>query len=586
MKLNKKFNKKIILGILFIVLLSGIAYFTIINTDITSKPQQISYTQFQEMVKENEIKHVEINLTDGKFSFSDTNGTQYITDNPKTQNFKAYLLNSNISVNEVSGNSLWKSLLLNIIPLLLWVVIIFFFMKKFAKVSPIQTNKNSKPVSSNVKFTDIAGNEEAKEDTMFIVNFLKDPKKYVEMGAKLPKGVLLLGPPGTGKTLLAKAVAGEAGVPFFSISGSDFVEMFVGVGAKRVRALFDEAKKNAPCIIFIDEIDAIGTERSNGSTGGDSEKNQTINAILTEMSGFNATDGVMVIAATNRDEILDKALTRPGRFDRKVTIGLPEIKDRLNILKVHAKNKKIADDIDFNIIAKNTIGFSGAGLETLLNEAAINAVNREHTSITNEDMDDAFFNMVMKGSKKKKDFERKESEIALVAWHEAGHALIAKLRNKSVTSVTIVPSTSGAGGVTFIPPEKLGLHSKSELIDEVYTCYGGRAAEFLLLKSEDQITTGAASDIKQGTNIIKSMIKHYGMTSKYGLLNLDLFDNVDEHEIIQLAADMSRQFYEETLNLLSDNKDKLQLIAEKLIEQETVSELQLDEIIFRIKDTL
>lgn len=581
MNFNKLIKNKLFQSAFFILLLTGVFFFTMSKLDTATRPQVISYNQFENMATQGKIQKAKINLKNDSFIFIDAKGNSYITDNPKTQTFKEYLLKSNINVVEEHDNQVWVTLLVNLVPLLFWVLIIVYFMKGFTKgISPVKTSKGTKPTTSNVKFADIAGNEESKEDIINLVNFVKQPKKYIEMGAKLPKGVIFYGPPGTGKTLMAKAIAGEANVPFYYMSGSDFVEMYVGVGAKRVRELFTEAKKNAPCVIFIDEIDAIGGQRGNSSSGGDSEKNQTINALLSEMDGFNGSEGIIVIAATNRENMLDDALTRPGRFDRKIAIGLPELKDRLNILQLHAKNKKFADDVNLEELAKLTTGFAGAGLQTILNEAAIIAVNNNHEFITKEDVDTAYFNMVMSGSKKKKDANRKVEEIKLVAWHEAGHAVVAKLKNKSVPKVTIIPSTSGAGGATFITPDKMGLYSKQELIDDVMVSYGGNVAEYLLLGERDMVTTGASSDIKHATNTIKGMIKYYGMTDTYGMLNLDQFENVDKGDIIKEASEMSKQFYKETELLLTEKKEVLQKVAEALIEKETISESELDFIIF------
>jgi cell division protease FtsH len=490
------------------------------------------------------------------------------------------MLKNDIKVVEKSGsNPIWASLFSTVLSLLLWIgVISFLFRGTFKSMTPFQNEAPKRIATSNVKFADIAANNESKQDMINLVSFLKTPKKYIEAGATMPKGVIFYGPPGTGKTLMAKAIAGEAGVPFFSMSGSDFVEMYVGVGAKRVRELFKEAKKNAPCVVFIDEIDAVGGKRGYGNSN--SEREQTINALLNEMDGFNGSEGILVIAATNRIEMLDDALVRPGRFDKHIAIELPDLKGRLEILQLHSKNKKFADDVNLEQLAKTTIGFAGSDLKTLLNEATIIAVDNGHDFITNEDIDKAFYQMVMKGHVKKDTENRKEDEVKLVAWHEAGHAVAAKLlTNNSVPKVTIIPSTSGAGGATFITPDKMGLHSKKDIVNDIKINYAGRIAEYLLLGDEEMITTGASSDIKQATKNIRAMIESYGMTDSFGLLNLKDFEYVDSKLIVEEAQKMSKTIYQETLDLLTKNKHLVQAVAEALIEKETIEEEELDQIL-------
>lgn len=542
--------------------------------------KEISYTEFQQMVEKNEVQKVSINFNEAKFSFSDTKGNLYSTDNPRSEGFKEYLLKNDIKVAEKTSSSpFWTSLLSTVLSLVLWIAVFSFLFKgAFKSMTPLQNEASKKVATSNVKFSDIAANNESKRDMINLVNFLKNPKKYVGAGATMPKGVIFYGPPGTGKTLMAKAIAGEAGVPFFSMSGSDFVEMYVGVGAKRVRELFKEAKKHAPCVVFIDEIDAVGGKRGFGNSH--SEREQTINALLNEMDGFSGSEGILVIAATNRIEMLDDALVRPGRFDRHIAIDLPDLKGRLEILLLHSQNKKLGDDVDLEQLAKTTIGFAGSDLKTLLNEATIIAVDNEHEYITSEDIDKAFYQMVMQGHIKEDREDRKHDEVELVAWHEAGHAVVAKLlTNKSVPKVTIIPSTSGAGGVTFITPDKMGLHSKRDLINDVKINYGGRIAEYLLLGDEDKITTGASSDIKQATKNIRAMIESYGMTDSFGLLNLKDFEYVDNKLIVEEAQKLSKTIYQETLDLLTENKHLVQAVAEALMEKETIDEEELDQIL-------
>lgn len=581
MKKLKKFfsNKKVrVFLVLTFIYINIFTITSIFSEDI----KRIDFVKFEEMLNNNQIQEVVLDFHSAKFTFKDIKGNKYITDNPREEGFKALLLRKNVKVIENNKKSIILGVLSSILPLLLYLTLFYLiFRSSFKGISNIVSQpKSKKAVNSNVKFCDIAGNEESKEDMIYLVDFLKNPKKYTNMGASLPKGVIFYGPPGTGKTLMAKAIAGEANVPFFYISGSDFVEMYVGVGAKRVRELFAEAKKNSPCVVFIDEIDAIGGKRGSGYSN--SERDQTINALLNELDGFDTEQGILVIAATNRLEDLDDALIRPGRFDRHIAINLPDKEDRLKILKLHAKNKKFAKDVDFEELAKVTIGFAGAGLKTLLNEAAIIAVQRNHEEITKDDIDKAFYKMVMKGSEKKNRKNRDKDEIKIVAWHEAGHALVTKLVTKrSVPKVTIIPSTSGAGGVTFIPPEKLGLHSKEDLIHDIMISYGGRVAEFLLLGDENKITTGASNDIKQATRQIKNMIKYYGMTDEFGMLNLDDLGYSNSKYIVDKAKEIAKEVYEKTLKLLEENKEILEKIAEKLIEKETLNEEELDEIIFK-----
>lgn len=424
-------------------------------------------------------------------------------------------------------------------------------------------------------FKDVAGHKDTKKDLAFLINFMKNPEKYSEMGARMPKGVIFYGSPGNGKTLLAKAIAGEAGVNFISTSGSDFVEMYVGVGARRIRDLFNKAKKSAPCIVFIDEIDAVGVKRGSGNN---SEKDQTINQLLVELDGFSSSDGVVVIAATNRLDMLDSALLRPGRFDRHIAIPMPDHNDRLELLQLHSKNKKIDPSLSLEDLAKTTIGFSGADLENLLNEAAIIAVNEGKETITMNEIDEAQFKILMKGYKKKND--KTDESLRIIAYHEAGHALCAKLlTDKSVSKVTCVGSTSGAGGVTFITPNKMGLHTKEDLKNEIKISYGGRVAEYLLTKNMEKITTGASQDIAQATNNIIKMINDFGMSDEIGMINLSAFSNSGEREILEEAKILSKELYSETLELLSKNFHLLEKIAEELIIKETLLEEDLDRII-------
>lgn len=446
--------------------------------------------------------------------------------------------------------------------------------KKRLKVGGGSVDKNGDIVIPDVKFSDVEGIEELKSDITRLVDCLKNPGKYESIGARPPKGVILYGPPGTGKTLIAKAIAGEAGVPFFSEVGSNFVEMYVGVGAKRVRELYKKARKSAPCIVFIDEIDAVASQRGNDTN---SERDQTINALLAELDGFNSSKNIITICATNRLDMLDSAFKRAGRFDLKLAVGLPDKKGRTRILEIHSKDKKLSDEIDLEVIANKTSGFSGAELEALLNESALVAVGKNKAEIDYEDIDDAFFKIVMQGNKKKRDKITKMNRI--VAWHEAGHTLVTKLLTEdTVSSVTIIGSSSGAGGVTFrTPKEDDMLQSKKYLEDNIKIMYGGRAAEEIFFKDPNSITTGASQDIKQATSIIKDYLSLYGMGDK-GMIDLSQFER-EFKNVIDEASALSKKLYEETVSLLKENYSLLKTLAETLLKEETLDEIQINKIV-------
>lgn len=442
-----------------------------------------------------------------------------------------------------------------------------------------------------VTFNDVAGADEEKEELQEIVEFLKNPKKFVELGARIPKGVLLVGPPGTGKTLLAKAVSGEAGVPFFSISGSDFVEMFVGVGASRVRDLFEQAKKNAPCIIFIDEIDAVGRHRGAGLGGGHDEREQTLNQLLVEMDGFGINEGVIILAATNRPDILDPALLRPGRFDRRVVVGHPDIKGREQILKVHSRNKPLGPDVKLDDLAKTTPGFTGADLENLLNEAALLAARKNKKQIGMEDVKEATFKVVMGPEKKSRVMSDREKK--LTAYHEAGHALAVRLASTTdkVDRISIIPAGMAGGYTAYKPEEDKNYHTKSQLLERIIVALGGRAAEQIVL---GEISTGAGGDLKSANNVARSMITKYGMSDNLGnmifggendevFIGRDLAQTRNYSE--EIAAVIDREVkktldtcYEKTINLLSENINKLHKVAEALMEKEKLEGAEFEEI--------
>lgn len=566
----------LLLGILFISTLIVFIPSKFVNRS-KEEVSEISYMQFEDMVQNKKVESVNIDFSNSKFELIDTKGNKYKTDNPRNENFKEFLLKKGIEVKEVNNkpNEILSSMISTVLSLMLWVFVVFILLKKVTK-TPISNNSNSEiTTDTGVRFSDVIAGE-PKEDIKNLVSFLKNPTKYKKAGASMPKGVIFYGPPGTGKTLLAKAISSEAKVPFFSVSGSDFVEMFAGVGAKRIRDLFKKAKENSPCIIFIDEIDSIGGKR--GTANSHSEREQTINALLNELDGFNNTSEILVLAATNRLDSLDDALIRSGRFDKHIAINLPELGERVKILELYAKNKKISDDVNLKQIAKTTIGFSGSDLKNLLNEAAIIAVNNNRDIITNNDIEQAFFQIVMQGHASRK--KRTKKEIETIAWHEAGHAVVAKLLGKSVPKVTIIPSTTGAGGVTFITPEKMGLFTKEEIIEDIKICYAGRVAEYLLHKDENKITTGASSDIQKASKQIKRMISLYGM-SDMGLLNLNEFNDSNSNKdiVLEEAQKISSTIYDKTKELLTAHIDILKKVANRLMEKEKITEDELDELI-------
>ena len=444
--------------------------------------------------------------------------------------------------------------------------------------------KVANPDTKKVKFEDVAGEDEEKEELMEVVDFLKNPSRFEKMGARITKGVLLVGPPGTGKTLLAKAVAGEAGVPFFSISGSDFVEMFVGVGASRVRDLFEQAKKNSPCIVFIDEIDAVGRKRGAGLGGGHDEREQTLNQLLVEMDGFGVFEGIIIIAATNRPDILDPALLRPGRFDRQVVVGYPDVKGRGEILKVHAKNKPLSADADLTVIAKTTAGFTGAQLENLMNESALLAVKNNREAITMQDLNDAMIKVIVGQEKKSRQINEKEKK--LTAYHEAGHAIATRVTPEQdpVHQVSIIPCGRAGGYTMHLPTEDRAYRSKKEMQNEIIVLLAGRVAEKLVL---DDISTGASNDIQRATDIARSMVTKYGMSENLGTV---FYDSEDEEVFLgrdfghaknyseEVAAQIDKEIrsiidvaYDKCIKLLNDNMPKLHVVAQALIEKEKIN---------------
>ncbi len=569
---KKKWKWMLPYAVLFVIFVS----FFVVNDK--PEPKGISYHQFQTMLKEKQIKSVVIEKEKEQLLITDQKKKTYTTESPSYENFKKELLESGIDVS-VKQSSQWASVFDSLINLLIYGGIFFVI---YRSMNGGKSKKTQNPaVIPKTKFSDIAGYAEQKQDLTTYVQYLKKPKQFRDKGAVMPKGVLLYGPPGTGKTLFARAIAGEAGVPFFSVSGSDFIEMFVGVGAKRVRNLFEVARQKAPCIIFIDEIDAIGGKRNALSN---SEQNQTINALLTEMDGFQKDSGILVLATTNQPNNLDPALTRSGRFDSHISIPLPSsTEDRLQIIEVHKKEREFAKDIDFRTLAKQWIGFSGADIESLLNEAAIIAVKKNLSEITKECLDEAFYKKVLKGHVKKKgQSERDEEELKLVAYHEAGHAITRKLLNNGdVSRVTILSTTSGAGGVTFNIPQKMGLFSMEELEQEVQVLYAGRAAEYLLHNKDiRKVTTGAQNDIERATEIIKGIVMQFGLQHQPVLMNLKDFSEGKKYAFEEMKS-LSEELFSKSVALLEGNYRLLEMVAERLLEKETIESDELNEIVDR-----
>lgn len=490
-------------------------------------------------------------------------------------------------------------LLTYVLPIVLMVFFLNFLFKRMGgSGGPMGVGKSNAKVyvqkETGVTFKDVAGEDEAKESLQEVVDFLHNPQKYVKIGAKLPKGALLVGPPGTGKTLLAKAVAGEAKVPFFSLTGSDFIELYVGVGASRVRDLFKEANKNAPCIIFIDEIDAIGRSRDSKYGGGNEEREQTLNQLLSEMDGFDTSKGILVIGATNRPEILDKALLRPGRFDRRIIVDKPDLKGRVDILKVHAKDVKMDETVDFDAIALATSGAAGSDLANMINEAAINAVKEGREYVCQRDLFEAVEQVLV--GKEKKDRIMSAEERRIVSYHEVGHALISALQKNSepVQKITIVPRTMGAlGYVMHVPEEEKFLNTQAEIHDMLVGCLGGRAAEELVF---DTVTTGAANDIEKATNLARSMVTRYGMSEKFGLIGLESVESqyldgrtvlncsdITAAQIDQEVMRILKECYQQALDLLSQNREVMDKLADFLIEKETITGKEFMKIYREIK---
>ena len=579
----------LIIGVIVIVLLSSI---------MENNNSKMTYSELVTNITNKEVESIKISSTGSTASVKLKNSkSEKEVSIPSLDSFMSYteeyLKTGDFTLDE-EKESVWIVILNLITPFgLLIIFFIFWFMMMsgnnqgatknmtFGKSRARLVNAGEK---NRITFDDVAGVDEEKEELEEIVEFLKNPKKFTDMGARIPKGVLLVGQPGTGKTLLAKAVAGEAGVPFYSISGSDFVEMFVGVGASRVRDLFEQAKKNAPCIIFIDEIDAVGRQRGAGLGGGHDEREQTLNQLLVEMDGFSDNEGVIILAATNRPDVLDKALLRAGRFDRQIVVGSPDVKAREQILEVHARKKKLAEDVDLRVIAKNTSGFAGADLENVLNEAALLAARRNLKEIHEKEIEDAMVKVTMGPEKTTR--VRSEKEKKLVAYHEAGHAVVSKFlpTQDAVHEISIVPRGMAGGYTMYQPTEDKSFMSKTEMIEQIISLLGGRASEELIL---DDISTGASNDIERATKIANSMVTKYGMSQRVGTITL----GSDQNEVF-LGRDFAQEktYSEETAGIIDEemkrildtcynsakeilktHEDKLHAVAKVLLEKEKIT---------------
>lgn len=619
---NNGFAHNVLFYAIIFLCIMGIAYFFFGGSSTDTQSKNVSQSTFVTELKDNKVKSFQLQPDGGvykitgtyrkpqKVSGSDAGFSIVGQKSSTTTSFQSSVLNSDVTLSQLQkyaekhnvtistkaeeSNSLWMNLLFTILPL---IIMVFFFYMMMGQASQggrgggmMNFGKSkAKPANAKenkVRFSDVAGEEEEKQELVEVVEFLKNPKKFTRLGAKIPSGVLLEGPPGTGKTLLAKAVAGEAGVPFFSISGSDFVEMFVGVGASRVRDLFDQAKKAAPSIIFIDEIDAVGRRRGSGMGGGHDEREQTLNQLLVEMNGFNGDEGVIVMAATNRADVLDPALLRPGRFDRKILVGAPDVKGREAILRVHARNKPLGPDVDLKEIAKQTPGFVGADLANLLNEAALLAARRNENEISAADVDEAEDRVIAGPAKRDRVVSPKERET--VAYHEAGHTIVGLVLNDArvVHKVTIVPRGRAGGYAIMLPREDQMLMSKKNAEEQIAGLMGGRAAEEIIFHSQ---SSGASNDFEQATQIARAMVTQYGMSDKIGPVELQSSGQVfagqgydqagySEHTAALVDEEIKRilnEGHEQALHIIETHREQHKLIAEALLKYETLNEKQI-----------
>lgn len=606
-KNNGKFPKNTQNMIMFLVfLMIGFFLWGLVRDQYKeATTQEITYDKFVDMLEDGQIASVEDTGTTWKITPKEQGRDgltkSYYTGKMSDDDLLPLMKEKGVEIKPYIQDT-WSMVIWNIISILAPILLLWLafglLMRRMGGGGMMGVGKSKAKVyiekETGVTFKDVAGEEEAKESLVEVVDFLHNPAKYTEIGAKLPKGALLVGPPGTGKTLLAKAVAGEAHVPFFSLAGSDFVEMFVGVGASRVRDLFEEAKKNAPCIVFIDEIDAIGKSRDS-RLGGNDEREQTLNQLLAEMDGFESNQACIILAATNRPEVLDQALLRPGRFDRRIIVERPDVKGREDILKVHAKNVKMDETVDLAAVALATSGAVGADLANMINEAAILAVKHGRKAICQKDLFDAMEVVLMGKEKKNKILSKEERKV--VSYHEVGHALTSALQKDAepVQKITIIPRTNGAlGYVLQTPEEEKFLLSKKEILARLVVCMGGRAAEEVVF---DSVTTGASNDIQQATNLARSMVTQYGMSDKFGLIGLESKESMylDNGNVLNCSDETAsrvddevmrilKEAYEEAKRLLTENRECLDKIAEFLIEKETITGKEFMEIYHKVRD--
>ena len=604
---KKKKNISMMIFILFCAVCLFLIFQILINQVKESQRKEITYSEFLTMLKNDEVDTVTA-MTDGTLEITKKSESKsplkitYYTGQFTDLTLVDRLEDAGVTYKQEiqkSSSGLVTILLYYVLPFVILYAVLFFIMRAVSKGGGMMgvgksTAKMYVQKETGVTFKDVAGQEEAKESLKEIVDFLHYPGKYTAIGAKLPKGALLVGPPGTGKTLLAKAVAGEANVPFFSLSGSDFVEMFVGVGASRVRDLFKQAQQSAPCIIFIDELDAIGKRRDSAYGGGNDEREQTLNQLLSEMDGFDSSKGIIILAATNRPEILDKALLRPGRFDRRIIVEKPDLKGRIDTLKVHAKNVLLDESVDFNAIGLATSGAVGSDLANIINEAALNAVKHGRRAVTQADLFESVEVVIAGKEKKDRVLSAKEREI--VSYHEVGHALAAALQKHAepVQKITIVPRTMGALGYTMqVPEEEKYLMTQDEIETELVTFFGGRAAEEIKF---DSVTTGASNDIERATKLARSMVTMYGMSEKFGLMGLESIEdryldgravmNCGEATAAEIDKEVMRilkEAYDKAKVLLSANIEALDKISEYLIKEETITGKQFMKIFYEVQ---
>ncbi|SFM30859.1 ATP-dependent zinc metalloprotease FtsH [Salibacterium qingdaonense] len=606
--MNRIFRNTVFYLLLFLVIIGIISFLSNDQTDTTELTTQEFVTQLQD----NQIANVtlqpegEVYLVEGQTA-DQSEGETFQTHLPISEENTQMLMTAEgagggpleLNTEPAEEPSAWVTFFTSIIPFVIIFILFFFLLSqaqgggsKMMNFGKSKAKLSQQDDKKKERFKDVAGAEEEKQELIEVVDFLKDPRKFASIGARIPKGVLLVGPPGTGKTLIARAVAGEAGVPFFSISGSDFVEMFVGVGASRVRDLFENAKKNAPCIIFIDEIDAVGRQRGAGVGGGHDEREQTLNQLLVEMDGFSANEGIIIIAATNRSDVLDPALLRPGRFDRQIMVGRPDVKGREEVLGVHARNKPLADDVNLKAIAQRTPGFTGADLENLLNEAALVAARSDVEKIRMSHIEEAIDRVIAGPAKKSRVISEKEKNI--VAHHEAGHTVVGvKLENADmVHKVTIVPRGQAGGYAVMLPKEDRFFMTRPELVDKITGLLGGRVAEEVMF---NEVSTGAHNDFQRTTEIARKMVTEYGMSEKLGpvqfgssggqvflgrdIQNEQNYSDAIAHEIDKEVQNIVNECYERCKQILTENKDKLEAVAASLLELETLDAEQIESLV-------